>query len=122
MEKSRAAAIALSVAGATVTITGRNLKSAAALAKIIKAETLTIAEAEERHFDVLINATPVGMHPKPDAMLFRENVPADVVLDMVYNPHETLLLKCAKAQGRTIVYGAEMLLDSSRAAAPPCVT
>jgi shikimate 5-dehydrogenase len=53
------------------------------------------------------------MHPKPDAMLFRDNVPGDVVLDMVYNPHETLLLKCAKAQGRTVVYGSEMLLEQA---------
>ena len=32
---------------------------------------------------------------------------------MVYNPRETLLLKKAKAQGCTIVHGAEMLLEQA---------
>jgi shikimate 5-dehydrogenase len=32
---------------------------------------------------------------------------------MVYNPHETLLLKQAKAQGCTVIHGAEMLLQQA---------
>ena len=32
---------------------------------------------------------------------------------MVYNPHETLLLKRAKEQGCTIVHGSEMLLEQA---------
>jgi 3-dehydroquinate dehydratase / shikimate dehydrogenase len=109
---ARAAAIALADEGAKITITGRNLTSAQALARVVKADAVSREAAERNHFDALIHATPVGMTPNSNAALF-ENVPADVVLDMVYNPHETLLLKRAKEQGRTIVYGAEMLLEQA---------
>ncbi len=109
---ARAAAIALADEGARLTITGRKQESAVKLARVVKAETVSIAEAECSHYDALVHATPVGMSPHPDASLF-ENVPADVVLDMVYNPHETLLLKRAFEQGRKIVYGSEMLLEQA---------
>lgn len=110
---ARAAAIALSDAGASIAVTGRNLNSAQALARVVKAEAMTLAHSEEQHFDVVINATPVGMHPRPDETLFREKIPGDVVLDMVYNPHETALLRRAKEQGCKIVYGSEMLLEQA---------
>ncbi len=110
---ARAAAIALADAGAKITITGRNLKSAQALASVVKADAISLRQAEEEHFDVLVHATPVGMSPNADGAIFEDSVPADVVLDMVYNPHETLLLKRAKEQGRTVIHGAEMLLEQA---------
>lgn len=110
---ARAAAVALADAGSDVTITGRDSKSAAALANVVKAESLTLEQASKKHFDALVHATPVGMSPASDGVLFNDNIPADVVLDMVYNPHETLLLKRAKEQGCTIIYGSEMLLEQA---------
>jgi 3-dehydroquinate dehydratase/shikimate dehydrogenase len=110
---ARAAAIALADAGAKVTITGRDLKGAHALARVVKSEAVTLQDAQAEHYDVLIHATPVGMSPQVDGCLFDGNIPADMVLDMVYNPHETVLLKRAAEQGCTIVYGAEMLLEQA---------
>ncbi|HLH02310.1 MAG TPA: shikimate dehydrogenase [Bryobacteraceae bacterium] len=110
---ARAAAVALHDARATVAITGRNLSSAQSLARVIKGEALTLRQAQQRKFDVLIHATPVGMVPKVDDSLFNDSVPASIVLDMVYNPHETLLLKRARAEGCTIIPGAEMLLEQA---------
>jgi 3-dehydroquinate dehydratase/shikimate dehydrogenase len=110
---ARAAAIALSDAGARVTITGRDGKGAAVLARAAHAETLPLKSAADEHFDVLINATPVGMSPHLHESLFQDRIPAEVVLDMVYNPHETALLKRAKAQGCKIIYGSEMLLEQA---------
>ena len=110
---ARAAAIALSDAGANITLTGRNLRRAQSVAQIVRADVMPIIDAERGHFDVVINATPVGMYPKADDMLFREAVPGDVVLDMVYNPQETCLLKRARQQGCQIVYGSEMLLEQA---------
>jgi 3-dehydroquinate dehydratase / shikimate dehydrogenase len=109
---ARAAAVALSGSGAGVTITGRNLKAAQDLARIAKAQAVSLQEAEASHYDALVHATPLGMSPKPDEALFHK-MPADVVLDMVYNPHETLLLKRAQEQGCTIVHGSEMLLEQA---------
>ncbi|MEM2537582.1 MAG: shikimate dehydrogenase [Candidatus Bathyarchaeia archaeon] len=62
--------------------------------------------------DVLINATSVGMHPHQyetpvDKSLLRPNL---TVMDIVYNPVETKLLKEAKSVGAKVIYGTEMLV------------
>jgi shikimate 5-dehydrogenase len=53
------------------------------------------------------------MFPRVDECLFTDSIPADVVLDMVYNPRETLLLERARQQGRTVIPGQEMLLEQA---------
>ncbi|MBV9761461.1 MAG: shikimate dehydrogenase [Acidobacteriaceae bacterium] len=110
---ARSAAIALSDAGARVTITGRNLKSAQALARAAKAQTISLGEASSRHFDALVHATPVGMSPQSEDCLFDHRIPAVVVFDMVYNPAQTLLLKRAAEQGLEVIPGSEMLIEQA---------
>ncbi len=110
---ARAAAIALADAGVNVTITGRNTKKAQALAAAIKADVISLGAAQTARFDALVHATPVGMAPKPNACLFPGKIPARIVFDMIYNPHETVLLKRARQQGCTVVYGSEMLLEQA---------
>ncbi len=110
---ARAAAIALSDASANVTITGRNLAAAETLARAVKGEAISLQQAQASHFDALINATPLGMSPNLDGSVFERSIPAGVVMDMVYNPHETKLLKLAKAQGATIIHGIDMLLEQA---------
>lgn len=62
--------------------------------------------------DILVNATSVGMHPNPEQTLVnREWLKPDMtVMDIVYNPLETKLIKDAKAVGAKVVYGTEMLV------------
>ena len=110
---ARAASIALSDAGANLTVTGRNLKSAQALARVCKAEAMTLTDSAGRRFDALIHATPVGMASHSNASLFNRNIPAGVVFDMVYNPRETALIERAKAQGCRTICGWEMLLEQA---------
>ena len=110
---ARAAAIALGDASAEITVTGRNLKKAQALAAVVKGKAVSVREAAARHFDALVHATPLGMSPHPDGCLFNDEIPADVVLDVVYNPRETLLLKRAAEQGLTVIPGIEMLLEQA---------
>ncbi|MDQ2842660.1 MAG: shikimate dehydrogenase, partial [Acidobacteriota bacterium] len=86
---------------------------AQSLARVVKGEALTLKQAQTRRFDVLIQATPVGMMPNANESLFMDTIPAKIVLDMVYNPQETLLLKRAKAQGCLTIPGAEMLLEQA---------
>ncbi len=62
--------------------------------------------------EVFVNATPVGMHPKTDASpvpkaLLRPDVS---VIDIVYNPIETLLLKDARETGCKTAGGVGMLV------------
>lgn len=112
---ARAAAFALTDAGAKVTITGRNLASAQSLARVVKAETVPLADASNQRFDVLLNATPLGMHPNVNETPFDGKIPAGLVFDMVYNPHETRLLRQANAQNCTVIHGSEMLLEQAAA-------
>jgi 3-dehydroquinate dehydratase/shikimate dehydrogenase len=110
---ARGAAHALSSAGATLAITGRNIDRVRVVAKATGAELLTRKQAEARTFDLLVHATSVGMMPKHDQCFFEDRIPASLVFDMVYNPLETLLLRRAKEQGATTITGLEMFLEQA---------
>jgi shikimate dehydrogenase len=63
--------------------------------------------------DLLVNATPVGMHPKVNECPIEDDymIPRSaVVYDLVYNPLETKLLKLAKKNGAKAVSGIGMLI------------
>jgi len=65
-----------------------------------------------RDSDVLVNATSVGMDPNAKQSLVSPQWlrPDLCVMDIVYSPVETELLKEAKAAGARVIGGAEMLL------------
>jgi shikimate dehydrogenase len=69
---------------------------------------------ELENADLLIHATPVGMHPKVDetcvtADMMHEDL---MVMDVVYTPLETKLLKEAKKAGvKTTVGGIDMFVN-----------
>ncbi len=109
---ARSAALSLVKKGAAVTLLARDPEKAAAAARGVGAAHGALAEAGSHPWDVLINATPVGSGDLVDATpldgaLHRAGT---VVLDMVYDPLETRLLREAKAAGCTIVDGIEMLV------------
>ncbi len=110
---ARGAAYALAEAGAKLSITGRNVDRVRVLARASGAELLTREQAEARKFDVLVHATPLGMHPRVDQCFFQGRIPAEMVFDMVYNPLETMLLRKAKSQGAEIVSGLEMFIEQA---------
>ena len=62
--------------------------------------------------DVLINATSAGMSPNIHESLVRPEwfSPKLCVMDIVYNPVETRLIRDAKAAGAKVINGVEMLL------------
>jgi 3-dehydroquinate dehydratase / shikimate dehydrogenase len=112
---ARAAAFALVDAGARVTISGRSEDRAAitSLAKACGAATVLREQLPKLQFDALVHATPLGMHPKVDECFFPDRIPAEVVFDAVYNPVETLLLRNARQQGKTVVPGIQMFLEQA---------
>ena len=69
------------------------------------------AEIHEK-FDVIINASPVGMYPKTDACPVPDELidQADYLFDVIYNRTKTLFLRKALAQGKTARGGAAMLV------------
>ena len=110
---ARAAAFALRDAGADLTITGRNLSTAQSLAKATGSTVASLSDAVNSSYDILINATPVGMHPQREESFFPEVIPAGIVFDMVYNPHETALIRHALSQRKTVIHGIEMFLEQA---------
>jgi 3-dehydroquinate dehydratase/shikimate dehydrogenase len=87
-------------------------EQAVALAKEANATVLTREQFAKGRFDVLINATPCGMAGNPQRMPIEENeLNANLVFDMVYNPLETPLLKLAKERGIPVVAGIEMFVQ-----------
>jgi len=78
---------------------------------IIECNPKSIVEALEG-IEVLVNATPVGMHPNVNAsVVSAESIPDNtVVADIVYNPLETKLRREAKARGLKTVSGVGMLV------------
>lgn len=63
--------------------------------------------------DLLVNATPVGMWPRPGESPWPDDAPFPghpLVFDLVYNPPKTKLLLQAQAAGARTIGGLEMLL------------
>lgn len=101
-----------------IAVRPKNLNMASYLAGDIRSNTIypqietCLIDNIEGHIDLLINATPCGMHPKTDEMPVCEDVIKNctTVFDAVYNPSETCLLKTAKRHGATTIGGLPMLV------------
>src|SRR5260221_4789648 len=96
---ARAAVFGLKDRGAQISILNRSLAAAHKLARSAKARTIKRTDLKKLEFDVIINATPVGMGNTKDSPLNADEIKAKIVFDMVYDPAETRLLPLAKARG-----------------------
>lgn len=79
----------------------------------IDAELIDYNELESRAgADVLVNCTPVGMFPNVNASPVSEKLVAqyDAVVDLTYNPKNTVILQYARRQGATTLNGMYMLV------------
>ncbi len=74
--------------------------------------TLPRLAEDHTRYDLLINATPVGMYPHPDASPVPQPVVdrCGAVFDAVYNPEQTRLLQMAARAGIPAVGGMPMLV------------
>jgi shikimate dehydrogenase len=84
---------------------------------LIEAGLLTdffLAQAME-HADVIINCTPIGMHPNVNNSLIPAGLfqPGQVVFDIVYTPLETKLLADARSRGLKTVSGVDMFINQA---------
>ena len=108
---ARAAAFALSRAGAAVAICARRESAAKALARAVGAEVIPRRALPAQYFDAILNATPVGMYPNDAASpLSPRELNCRVVMDLIYRPQRTQLLKMAAHKGIATVSGVEMFL------------
>jgi len=78
------------------------------------AEACSLEEGRRRAggCGLIINATPIGMHPNVNGSpLTREEIPGGaIILDLVYNPLKTRLLEEAEEAGARTIPGVEVLV------------
>lgn len=110
---ARGAAFALVDAGAKLSITGRNPDRVRALARLTGAEAVPPELAAGSHYDGLVHATPLGMHPHTNECFFDDEIPAEVVFDMVYNPLDTVLIQKARDSRKEVIRGVDMFIEQA---------
>ena len=110
---ARAAVFGLKERGCEVFILNRTPAPAQKLARQAKARTIKRHDLRKLAFDVIVNATPVGMSNSGESPLHENEINAKYVFDMVYDPPETRFLKAAKARGAQIIPGIEMFVHQA---------
>ncbi len=114
------------VAGATkekakhITIANRTLEKANNLVQFanqigLNADAMTIDKAGNNldSYDIIVNATSIGLKNEQSPISFESIKPETIVYDIVYMPMNTDFLKKAKEKGAVIIYGYEMLLGQA---------
>jgi shikimate dehydrogenase len=111
---ARAVAVALASQGAEVTVHARNEDKARSVAALVSGHAGALPP-KPGSWDLLVNCTPVGMHPQmdrspmPPAALAR-----GVVYDLIYNPAITRLLRDAATAGCDTIGGLDMLVGQAQ--------
>ncbi len=70
-------------------------------------------------YTVIVNTTPLGMHPKVDEcppLDYTQLTSKHLLYDVVYNPSKTLFLQRGEEAGATICNGMDMLIGQAKAA------
>lgn len=95
-------------------IVARNEKTGSALAGMYGYSWQQYSKANT--FDVLINATPIGMAPEVEEIPFSENLvkKAQFVFDAVANPLETKLIKLSKSLNKQTISGFTITVIQAR--------
>jgi shikimate dehydrogenase len=109
---ARAIGFILRDAGVALTLTNRTPERGEALAASLSCPFIPLDKIRKVEADLLIQTTSVGMHPQEDRCL----APPDllrkgmVVMDVVYNPVETGLIRMARNQGCVTINGLSMFI------------
>jgi len=108
----RTVAYLLKREGANIFCSNRDKEQANDLIRTFGGTFVETADLGKTSFDVIINATPIGMKPNVDASPFPEEYikSGSAVFDLVYSPLETKLLGSAKKRGARAISGLSMFL------------
>lgn len=105
----------------TIAVREEDIPAAHELKKHIDAELKMVANCDVKvirlsevqgGYDLVVNATPVGMYPNVDASPLKKEQLEGVkfLFDAVYNPTETLLSRYAREMGAKVQTGMSMLV------------
>lgn len=113
---ARAVAFALARGGSLVSVCSRRPAQARTLARAVGGEVVARRHLRREFFDAIINATPVGMFPRSDVSpLAPAELNCRVVMDLIYRPRKTRLLRLAERRGIATISGVEMFLTQGTA-------
>ena len=114
---ARAVAFGLGERGAKVTLCNRTLERAEALARELRARAIPWRERNRGEHEVVVNASSLGMTAiDPASPLDPVGARAGMtVMDIVYKPLETELIRAARSSGATVIHGGRMLLHQAAA-------
>ena len=109
---ARAIGFGLVAAGGRLTVLNRSRANGEVLARDLQAEFAPLNDWQPDRYEILINTTPVGMHPETEATpVPKEELSNDmVVMDVVYNPLETRFLREAATIGCRTINGVDMFV------------
>ena len=109
---ARSLAHALPKAGAAVVLASRTLERAQRLAAEVGGKAVDWPARERTPCDIVVNCTPVGMHPNVDEspMPALALKPGVIVMDTIYTPENTLLIKDARGRGCVVRTGVDMFV------------
>ena len=111
---AKAASVGLVESGVLTKICARRQEKAEEAARVSGA-TVGVFPVEPNSWDLLVNATPVGMTPQVnESPLPASSLDGRLVYDLVYNPSRTLLLKEAAKRGCRTLGGLEMLVAQAK--------
>ena len=112
---ARSIAFGLARRGAGITICNRDEERAVKLAEEVGCRAVNWAMRAGTQCNVMVNATPVGMHPNVDESpvppaAFHRGM---VVFDVVYHPENTLFLKLGRSHDCVTVSGVDMFVQQA---------
>lgn len=109
---ARSIAFGVSRRGAGVTVCSRDDERSARLAEDVGCRSVPWGMRAGTMHDVLINCTPVGMHPDVDESPVPPAAfkPGTIAFDTVYHPENTLFLKLARQRECLTISGVDMFV------------
>lgn len=114
---ARAVAFGIKKEKGIIIIVNRSEQRGKLLAEQIKGKFAAPEDMGEIAPDIIINTTPVGMTPNVNQSPVAPDVLKDhmVVMDVVYNPLRTKLIKDAENAGCTVIDGLSMFVNQGAA-------
>ena len=124
---ARAVVYALASSGWQVTVAARRIEQAEALCLDLQSYQENLPPIKSTNLGttlvlpeplpiLIVNTTPVGMHPHEAASPWPANLPfpsGAMIYDLIYNPADTTLMKSARIAGLATTNGLGMLLEQA---------
>jgi 3-dehydroquinate dehydratase/shikimate dehydrogenase len=112
---AKALAYALTSRGVNVIIASRTFERSKELASKFNCRAVEWSSRHSQNAEIIVNCTPVGMHPHVDDMPFEGDYlrRSMILFDTVYNPEQTLLVKKAREKECYVITGVDMFVRQS---------